>query len=253
VSNAGKLKAAGYDYVEEGVQRLLIPREAADQFAPNLAQAISAPLGVYAYAGFLPGELACVGPDAAHEEILKYARTAFERARQVGSRIIVFGSGRSRRVPEGFSHERAMEQYVELLQKMGPIAAEYDILIAIEPLNKNECNLVNTVRQGTDIVRAVHHPNIRVLADIYHMALEEEGPDSIVEAGSLLVHVHIAEKEGRARPGTAPYDFVPYFAALRRIGYRGGISLECRWRNFDDEIEPALTYVREQLRAAWAQ
>lgn len=252
VSNADKLKAAGVDYVEEGVQRLLIPLEPADKFAPNLVQAMSASLGVYAYAGFLPAELSCVGPDAMHDAILAYARTAFDRAKQVGSTIIVFGSGRSRRVPEGFAVKAATEQYVELLKKMGPIAAEYGIIIVIEPLNKNECNLVNTVKKGTEIARAVNHPNIRVLADIYHMALEDEGPESLLEAGPLLAHVHIAEKEGRARPGTAPFDFVPYFTALKQIGYSGGISMECRWQNFDEELVPAVSYVKEQLNIAWA-
>lgn len=253
LSNADKLKAAGYDYIEEGVQRLLIPQSPAETFAPNLVAALSASLPVYAYAGFLPGELTCVGPDAVHDEILVYARTAFERAGQIGSRIIVFGSGRSRRVPEGVDVEAATLQFIELLKKMGPLAAEHGIIVAIEPLNKNECNLVNTVRQGTAIVRAVNHPGIRVLADVYHMALEDEGPESIIEAGPLLAHVHIAEKDGRSRPGAGGYDFVPYFTALRQINYTGGISMECRWQNFDDELLPALVSVKEQIDRAWAQ
>ena len=253
VDNADKIKAAGYDYVEGGVQNFLVPLEADEKFAPNLKKALAAPLPVYSYAGFLPGDLTCVGPEAKHDKILAYARTAFARAQQVGSTIIVFGSGKARRVPEGFSVEAATAQYVELLKRMGPIAAEYGITVVIEPLNKKECNLVNTVRKGTEIARAVNHPNICVLADIYHMAMEEEGAESIVEAGPLLRHVHLAEKEGRARPGTAPYDFVPYFAALKKIGYTGGISFECRWKNVDEEMAPALAYVKEQLNTAWAK
>ena len=253
VDNTDKIKAAGYDYVEEGVQKFLVPLEADEKFAPNLKKALAAPLPVYSYAGFLPGDLTCVGPEAKHDKILAYARTAFARAQQVGSTIIVFGSGKARRVPEGFSVEAATAQFVELLKRMGPIAAEYGITIVIEPLNKKECNFINTVAEGTDIARRVNHPNICVLADIYHMALEEEGPESIVAAGPLLRHVHIAEKEGRARPGTAPYDFVPYFAALKQIGYSGGISFECRWKNMDEEMAPALAYVKEQLDTAWTK
>jgi sugar phosphate isomerase/epimerase len=253
LNSADKVKAAGYDYVEEGVQKFLTPLEPDDKFAPNLEKSATAALPVYSYAGFLPGDLKCVGPDAVHDKILDYARTAFARAKAVGSSVIVFGSGAARRVPEGFGTEQAVAQFTELLKRMGPIAAEYGITVVIEPLNKNECNLVNSVKQGARIARAVNHPNICVLADIYHMALEDEGPESIIDAGPLLRHVHIAEKEGRARPGTAPYDFVPYFAALKKIGYSGGISFECRWKNFDEEIAPALTYVKQQLTTAWTQ
>lgn len=253
VGNSDKLKAAGYDYVEEGVQKLLVPLEPEHVFKANLDKAMHADLPVYAYAGFLPGEMVCVGPDAAHDKVLAYSRTAFKRAQEMGSTIIVFGSGKSRRVPDGFSTEAATAQYVDLLTRMGPIAAEYGITVVIEPLNKKECNLVNTVRKGTEIARAVNHPNICVLADVYHMALEEEGPEAIVEAGALLRHVHIAEKEGRARPGAGGFDFVPYFAALKKIGYRGGISMECRWTNMDEEMAPALVYVKGQLAEAWRQ
>lgn len=253
VNNADKIKAAGYNYVEEGVQKFLTPLEADDKFAPNLNKALAAPLPVYSYAGFLPGELTCVGPDAKHDKILAYARTAFARAKAVGSTIIVFGSGGARKIPDGFSPEEATEQFTALLKQMGPIAAEYGITVVIEPLNKKECNFINSVAEGTGIARRVNHPNIGVLADIYHMALEEEGPESIVAAGPLLRHVHIAEKEDRARPGTAPYDFVPYFAALKQIGYTGGISFECRWKNLDEEMAPALAYVKEQLNTAWTK
>ena len=253
IQNADKLRSAGYNYIEENAQRFLMPSAPPSQFGAHLITALSASLPVYAYAGFLRNDLTCVGPQAKHDAILAYAQTVFDRASQVGSRIVVFGSGRARRVPEGFSREEATEQFVELLKRMGPLAAEYNIVVAIEPLNKNECNLLNTVRQGTEIVRRVDHPNIRVLADIYHMAMEEEGAQSLIQAGALLAHVHIAEKEGRARPGAAAFDFVPYFDALRQIGYTGGISLECRWHDFDNELALALAYVKEQLDHVWSR
>lgn len=251
LGNADLLYAAGYDYIEENVQQFLKPFESADVFAANLQAATSAALPIYAYAIFLPGDLKCVGPTTQHDRILDYARTVFERAVQTGSSIIVFGSGGARRVPDGFSHDKAIEQFTDLLRRLGPIAAEFDIIVAVEPLNKNECNLINTITAGAKIVRAVDHTHIQLVADFYHMAVEGEGPESIIEAGPLIAHVHIAEKDRRAAPGTAGFDFVPYFAALRQIGYTGGISIECRWQNFDAELAPALVYVNEQLAEAW--
>ena len=61
------------------------------------------------------------------------------------------------------------------------------------------------------------------------MLRENEGPDALVDAGPLLRHVHIAEKDRRTPPGVAGDDFRPYLRALRRAGYAGDISIECRW------------------------
>jgi len=249
VSNAEKMKAAGYSYVEEGVKRFLIPLEPDEKFKGKLKAAEKAPLKVYSYNSFVPGSLKSTGPKTDHDEILKYAETAFVRAQGLGSKIIVFGSCGSRKLTKDFPYEKGTEQFTTLLKKMGPIAAKYDIIVVIEPLNSKECNFINSVREGTDIAKAVNHPNIAVLADIYHMAMDGEGPESIRYAGKLLKHCHIAERKGRKMPGTNNYDFTPYFKALKDINYQGRLSLEGRWDNFDEQLVPVIAYLNDQ----WAK
>lgn len=249
VKNAGAMKAAGYSYVEESVKRFLMPLKPDEAFAENLEKARQSPLEVYSYNGFLPGDLKSTGPKTQHDEILKYAETAFRRARQIGSKIIVFGSGGSRKLPEGFPYEKGTEQFTALLKKMGPIAAKYGITVVIEPLNRKECNFINSVREGADIAKAVEHPNIAVLADIYHMAVDGEGAESIRYAGKLLRHCHIAELEGRKMPGVNNYDFTPYFKALKDIKYQGRLSLEGGWDNFEKQLPEAIAYLNDQ----WAK
>jgi sugar phosphate isomerase/epimerase len=246
VSNAEKMKAAGYSYVEESVKRFLIPQESDNKFEDKLKAAEKSPLKVYSYNGFLPGTLKSTGPETDHDAILKYAEMAFVRAQRLDSKIIVFGSGGSRNLPEGFSYEKGTEQFTSLLKRMGPIAAKYNITVVIEPLNRNECNFINSVKEGADIARAVNHPNIAVLADIYHMAKEDEGPESLRYAGELLRHCHMAERDGRKMPGTNNYDFTPYFKALKDIHYQGRLSLEGRWDNFDEQLAPVIAYLNEQ-------
>ncbi len=250
VSNADKMKAAGYSYVELNVKRFLNPQEPDEKFEEKFKAAEKASLEVYSYNGFLPGSLRSTGPETHHEEILKYAETAFMRAERLGSKIIVFGSGGSRKLPKGFPYEKGTDQFTALLKKMGPIAAKYGICVVIEPLNSKECNFINTVKEGTDIARAVNHPNIAVLADIYHMARDDEGAESIRYAGKLLKHCHLAEREGRKMPGTNNYDFRPYFKALKDINYQGRLSLEGRWDNFDKQLVPVITYLNEQWSKA---
>ncbi|HBL74667.1 MAG: xylose isomerase [Bacteroidetes bacterium GWF2_42_66] len=247
VTNSEILKKYGYSYIEEGVRNFLVPSESEDKFSEQLALAGKSKLPVTACNSFLPGNLKSVGKEAVHTEILKFAETAFRRAKITGVKIIVFGSGGSRAIPEGFPREKAKEQFINLCSQMGPIAAKYDVIVVIEPLNKKECNFINSVSEGGEIVKAVKHPNIQLLADLYHMKMDDEGPESILKYGKLLRHVHIAEKEGRAAPGTHREDFRPYFEALKKVRYKGNISVECKWENFEAQIPLVIKAIQEQI------
>ena len=250
IENAALVRQHGYAYLEAAVGRLLVPGEPEAGFAPRYEAFQASVLPVSCYNNFLPGSLKSTGPKADHAAVLEYAETAFKRARRCRSRIIVFGSSGSRGIPAGFSRAKATEQFVALLREMGPIAAKFGITVVIEPLNRKECNFVNTVAEATRIAQAVNHPNIRVLADFYHMLLEKEGPGAIVKAGPLLAHCHIAEAKDRRAPGTYGEDFTGYFRALKEIRYRGGISIECRWQDLDGDLPVARAYLRAQVQAA---
>lgn len=247
IGNAAAVKLAGGDYIEESVQGFLIPDRPESEFREKAGAAALSPLPVLACNGFLPASLKSVGPDARPEEIAAYAGTAFRRAAEIGITTVVFGSSGSRAIPDGFDRAEARRQFVGLLRRLGPIAAAHGIIVAIEPLNRDECNFINTVAEGAAVVREAGHPNIRLLADIYHMLRENEGPAALVDAGPLLRHVHIAEKDRRTPPGVAGDDFRPYLQALRQAGYAGAISVECRWDDLATELPAALKALREQL------
>ena len=114
-------------------------------------------------------------------------------------------------------------------------------------MNRKECNFINSVSEGAEIVRLVDHPNIRLLADFYHMAREGESAQAIADAGELLYHCHIAEKDKRTPPGVAKDDFRPYFEALKQINYQGAVSIECGWSNFKQQLPEAIDNMQEQL------
>jgi sugar phosphate isomerase/epimerase len=231
--NAGLLKQMGYQYLEGSVGRDLMPGKSDEEFRKKMAEFDSCKLPVIACNGFLPGTLKVTGPEAMHDTVLRYAEVAFRRAEEAGIRIIVFGSSGSRSIPDGFDRTEARNQFVNLMKRMGPLARKYQVIIAIESLQKSECNFINTVAEATAIARVVNDKNIRVLADIFHMMRENEGPSSILDAGDLLVHCHIAELRSRTAPGMDGDDFRPYFEALKKIRYHGGISIEGSWKNED--------------------
>jgi sugar phosphate isomerase/epimerase len=247
IVNAATVKSAGGDYVEESVQGFLVPEKPDSDFRTKAEAAAAAPLPIRSCNSFLPGSLKSVGPDAQSDEIVAYAVTAFRRAREIGIMTVVFGSSGSRTIPDGFDRGEARRQFVALLRRLGPVAKANGVVIAVEPLNRDETNFINTVAEGAAIVREAGHPSVRLLADIYHMLRENEGPEALVAAGPLLRHIHIAERERRTPPGVAGDDFRPYLRALRQAGYAGAISIECRWDDIAAELPAALKALRAQI------
>ncbi len=251
IKNHQLLMESGCTYIEESVGRFLVPDKPDSVFRKSLKKLKGSSLPVYACNGFIPGRLKSVGPEAVNEEILAYAETAFKRAQQCGIKTIVFGSGTSRRIPDGFDRDLAEIQFIDLLKRMGPTASKYGIVISIEPLNRRETNFINSLKEGKNIVRKADHPNIRLLADFYHMKQENETPEDIIAAGDLLFHCHIAEKEKRTPPGTERDNFAPYFNALKQINYRGRISIECRWKDMKDQLPAAVEYMKKQIKGIY--
>lgn len=247
LSNNELLSSAGYTFIEEAVRNFLVPDEDETVFLAKMALLKQSKLPVEACNNFIAGSLKCVGPAADHDKILRFTETAFRRSKTAGVKTIVFGSGGSRSIPTGFSKDEAREQFTDLCKKMSTQAEKYDVVISLEPLNSGECNFINSVAEGAEIVKTVNHRNFRLLADIYHMLRENESPDNIIKYGDLLYHTHIAENKGRSAPGVNREDFTPYFKALKKIKYRGRLSVECKWEKIADQAGPALQFIRNQL------
>lgn len=249
---AAMIKTAGGDYIEESTQNLLIPEKSDADFAPRTAAIASSALPVKACNSFLPNSLPSVGEKAAHDAIVAYADVAFRRAKQVGIENITFGSGASRKIPDGFPPERAKNQFTDLLIRLGPLAAMHGVTVSVEPLNRGECNFLNNVREVADVVGAAAHPNVGITADLYHMVLGGDVPEDLEKSIRLLKHFHIAEKAKRALPGVAGDDFRPWFKVLHRNGWKGRISIEGNGSGDEAGLTKSFAYLRQQLAEAGA-
>lgn len=248
VSNYQLLKTTGYTYVESNVSYLM-PDKSDAEFQKHLDEIQQNDAKIISCTSFIPGSLPLVGPDAKQDEALAWADAALRRAGMVNIPYIVFGSGKARNVPENFSKEEATRQFIAFCKQVAPLAQKYNVTVVIEPLNRAETNLINSLEDGARIVEAVDHPNLQLLCDIYHMMREDEPATEIVKYGKYIRHCHIAEREERTSPGTKGDDFRSYFRALKEIGYKGCVSIECRWKDLPQEIQPALSYMQEQFRS----
>ncbi len=241
------LKSLGFSFIEESVPAFLLPEAGEAQYDKNMRALRAEKFPIRSYIYFLPGKLKSVGSDVQHEAIIERAELVFKRAKETGTTNIVYGSGGSRFIPEGFDRDKAKSQHIDLCRKLAPMAAKYKVELAIEPLNRGETNFINSLAEGVEIIQAVNNPSMRLQCDIYHMLKEDESPDEIVKYGKYISHCHIAEKRKRTVPGVDGDDFRPYFRALKKVKYTGGLSLECNWTDFDKEVGQGLAVLKKQL------
>lgn len=126
----------------------------------------------------------------------------------------------------GVSKEQAFDWLADALRVAGRRAAESGVPFIYEPLNRYETNLINRLADGVAFLDSHSLDNIVLLADLFHMNIEEANPvDAIREAAGHIGHVHYADSNRRAM-GFGHTDPKPILAALREIGYIGHLSAE---------------------------
>ena len=120
-------------------------------------------------------------------------------------------------------------------------------MIAIEPLNRGECNFINSVAEAVTLAEEVSHPAVRVLSDLYHIEHDGHSYEETENSAPLLCHVHVAG-QGRCAPIAADHDFLRgYFTVLKEAGYMGRVSIEANWKDMEAQAEEA----RQVLQGAW--
>ncbi len=243
VSEAARLKKIGFDYLEVSASSLAAMTEA--EFAAFCAENRAAPIHAEAANCLFPGELRLTGNTVDFGAVQAYIDRVMKRLGTAGISIAVFGSGGSRRVPEGFSRERAQAQLVQTAQYLGETGAKYGVTVVLEPLRRAETNILNTQPEGLAFVRAVDRPHFQLLCDYYHLLVEGGTMKMVEDCGAALRHVHISNPEGRvAMKPTDKADYRAFFNALRRAGYDGRVSFEGGVSDYETELPAALEVLK---------
>lgn len=127
----------------------------------------------------------------------------------------------------GVSHELSLQWLGQGLQILAQTAESLSVPLIYEPLNRYETNLFNRFTETVDFIETLETTtNIKLLADLFHMNIEEQSiPETILKYGKYIGHVHFADSNRQAI-GLGHTDIQPIAAALKTIGYQGGISAE---------------------------
>jgi D-psicose/D-tagatose/L-ribulose 3-epimerase len=203
------------------------------------------------------------------ERGLEYVKTCIDIAAAVGSPHVAgpmySATGKARLLPDD-EREQQRAWAVENIGRAADYAAERDVRLAIEPLNRFETDRVNTVAQGVELCERIGRDNVGLLLDTFHMNIEERSiPDAIRAAGARAFHVHTCEND-RGTPGSGHVEWDGVFGALADIGYDGLIAIEAftpeiqeiaravsNWRpvaaSQDDLARDGLRFLRQQVAA----
>jgi D-psicose/D-tagatose/L-ribulose 3-epimerase len=160
---------------------------------------------------------------------------------------------------------------VDALGRLAETASRRGMRIGLEPVNRYESFLVNTLDQAGSIIREVGSPALFVHLDTFHMNIEENDiAGAIARNADILGYAHVAENH-RGVLGAGTFDFRTLFRAMVRGGYTGGITVESfssavlgpgivgavglwreAWRDVDAAAAKALAFLRAELEAARA-
>lgn len=119
-----------------------------------------------------------------------------------------------------------MKKGQEAIEECTEYAECKEVVLLLEPVNRYETNIVNTVGEALHLIKQIGSQNLKVLPDTFHMNIEEPSiAESIKYAGSKLGYIHFADSN-RWAPGLGHVDFRSILSALNKIGYDGTIGVE---------------------------
>lgn len=214
-----------------GFTGLELPVENPGDWDAHRARDVLDELGLapFVVGAMAPGRDLVAAPDARVEATQHYLRECIRVASVLGADVVAgpftASTGRAWRMDAA---ERAAT-IAELRRNLAPVvelAGEASVAIGIEPLNRYETSLINTVEQGLDALEPLLGPALGLALDSYHLNIEEKHIGAAIRsAAGSIVHVQVCGTD-RGAAGDDHLDWGGFFDALDAAGYRGALTLE---------------------------
>ncbi len=241
LEHAQLLGSMGYDYVELPVSGFDLTGPDGTRAAMRCVASTAIPTAVLS--SLMPVSLRVTGPDVNEDRVKTYLSRAAEVCHAAGAGVAVFGSARSRNVPEGWSREVAHDQLVTAFTWAADAFAGSGTVVAIEAQNVKEANIIRFLDEAVSYAREVDRPEIKVMVDFYHLDEEATPLTDISRFGEWIRHVQTADT-GRNHPGSGNYDYASFAGQLRIIGYDETVSVELMKPLTRDMMRESLDFLR---------
>lgn len=181
---------------------------------------------------FIPSDMALVGENADINRLSEHIKNSLARAAELGGQTVIFGSAKARQV----YCEQDKSKIVKIARMMADEAKQYGITVIAEPLNANETNFINTVREGCEFAKQVDRDNFKTMVDFFHFLKMNETAEDLISAREVIAHVHIANPQRCVPEESEIEQLKSWSQMLNKIGYNGRISIEAKYKDFDKEM-----------------
>lgn len=237
----------GFDYVEIPLEGLAALPEADFREFADYVRGRDIPVRCCNRA--LPEDLPVTGANVSATKLHGYLNHALRRAQQLGVKVAVLDAAKSRAVPRDEDTPFAWRQLGNFLRLAQGHCRDCGVQLAIEPLRRSECDLMNSVGEAALIAGLLQLENVGVCAHTGSMAMASEAAGALRRAAPLLRHVHVENALTRALPAPGDgEDYARLVETLKDIGYQGGMTL-CGTvtENYASDARAALEWIRKEM------
>jgi D-psicose/D-tagatose/L-ribulose 3-epimerase len=221
ITSLQRLQKYGYDGVELAGEPKLIDIAETQSLLSKYKLECTSICGIYT----AERDLTSANSDIRRRAV-QYVKDCVDMAAQLGARVVIVVPTPVGKSGPETSRQQEWTLAVESLKEAGAYAVSKHIVLAIEALNRFETYLVNTLAMAKKMVEEVDCPSVRIMADLFHMNIEERSHISaLTDIAPYLAHVHIADNT-REAAGLGQTKFEQVMRTLLELQYTGAITME---------------------------
>lgn len=250
-ANYDLLVKCGYDFIElAGAEVSSIEEEKWQQFVKKVAEVGVPCAGFNSYCKDRP---AIVGDNFNEDETREYAALIAKRGAELNVKTIGIGAPFARKLPEGYSKEKADAQCRRFLEITCEEAAKYGLTVLFEAVHEHICDYATRTDDALEMVKSLDLDNLQMVLDFYHMEAMGEDRLDFDRCAPYIRHLHFStceENYGRKYPSESDFDILSkIMKKLSSLGYNGTLSIEAGTDNFESDAIRALEVLKKAAKA----
>ena len=225
----------GYEFVDLSGKAIAALND--NEFLDLKKKILTGPIPCLGINSYCPSEVIIAGPGFDEEKIYEYGRNTIKRVNSLGAKSIGIGCPASRTLPKDYDLEKAKSQLMKFLEITCEIANDFNMDVLMESLSTLETNFINTTSEALEIVEMLGLNNLKMVYDIYHVAMMKEDTLDFNKAFNYISHLHISDGYNGKRLYLNENNmdiYNPYLENIYRSNYKGNIAIEAF---FGDHIE----------------
>lgn len=240
------ISAAGYDCVEMHVREIMGFDDAEYKTARSKLKACGIPAEVFDNP--IPLDSKVCDPSFDLGYYRDFLSKAADRCAEMGARYFVFGNGKARSLPEEGDLRAAKAKFDDFFVMLLDIAAERNITVLIEPLNRERSNIVNGLPEAVAFIERFGRPNLKTLIDYRYMYELGWPLSDLVRYEPFIAHAHLDNPLTVFPERVFPrlddgFDYGPFLDTLKKISFKGILAVEASvFKDFKAEIKEGLRF-----------